>query len=257
MLATPAPRSRTPKGTRARTTIVTAAEVLLALRGFHGTSMRDIAEEAGLPLASVVYHFAKKEQLYAAVLVAIGHELETALALALEDDGRTWPARLDALARSLVAWTRDSPGRVKLLLRELLDNPGRVAKAERLPLAPVLHRLSAFVAAGMRTGAFRRAVPETSVLHLVGAVSYVVAARPTVRRIVGAARDRELSLSYEREAVHLARLVFLAPEPEVPSHGSKQASVAGETRARARGGTDDRRRRGARTDDAPRRDVSR
>ena len=180
MSATPAPRSRTPKGVRARTTIVAAAERLLARRGFHGTSMRDIAEEAGLPLASVVYHFAKKEQLYASVLVEIGVELEASLTLALEDDERTWPARLEALVRSLVAWTRDSPGRVKLLLRELLDNPARVAKAERLPLAPVLHRIEAFVEAGIRAGAFRRVVPETSVLHLVGALSYVVAARPTV-----------------------------------------------------------------------------
>jgi AcrR family transcriptional regulator len=256
MAATPPPRSHTPKGTRARITILAAAERLLALRGFHGTSMRDIAEEAGLPLASVVYHFAKKEQLYAAVLVEIGDELEASLALALEGDERTWPSRLDALARSLVAWTTNSPGRVKLLLRELLDNPARVAKAELLPLAPVLHRLSAFVEAGMRAGAFRRGVPETSVLHLVGAVSYVVAARPTVRRIVGSARDRELSLSYEREAIRFARLVFLALEPEVPSHGSKQAGVTGETRARARLGKNDRRGRGARTDDAPRRDLS-
>jgi AcrR family transcriptional regulator len=249
------PRSHTPKGTRARTTILAAAERLLVLRGFHGTSMRDIAEAAGLPLASVVYHFAKKEQLYAAVLVEIGDELTASLAVALAGDDRTWPARLDALSRSLVAWTTTSPGRVKLLLRELLDNPARVAKAERLPLAPVLHRLSAFVEEGMRAGAFRPGEPETSVLHLVGAVSYVVAARPTVRRIVGPARDRELSLSYEREAIRFARLTFLAQVPEELPHGSKQASIAGQTSARARRSKDDRRRPDARADDAPRRHV--
>ncbi len=256
-MVTPSPRSHTPKGTRARTSILDAAEHLLVLRGFHGTSMRDIAEAAGLPLASVVYHFARKEQLYGAVLEEISGELGVSLAVALEEDGRSWELRLDALARSLVAWTAESPGRVKLLLRELLDNPARVAKAERLPLAPVLLRLTEFAGGGMRAGAFRRGVPETAVLHLVGAVSYVVAAGPTVRRIVGQARDRQLVKSYEREAVAFARRLFLALEPEVPVHGSNEASIAGETSARARRGAHDRRRPGTGADTAPRRHVPR
>src|SRR4029079_9858799 len=41
-MTAPGHRSHTPKVTRARTTILTAAERLLVLRGFHGTSMRDI-----------------------------------------------------------------------------------------------------------------------------------------------------------------------------------------------------------------------
>ncbi len=248
-------RSHTPKGTRARDKIVRVAERLLASGGFHGTSMRDVAEAAGLPLASVVYHFAKKEQLYAAVLDAIGVQLGHELTRALADDERPWSVRLDALVRALVAWTDGHPARVKLLLRELLDNPARVAHASKLPLAPVLLRLSEFVAAGMRAGAFRRAVAETSVLHLVGAVSYFVAARPTVKRIVGPTRDRQMASSYEREAIAFARRLFLALEPEVRIHGSEETDHSGEAGARARRSAHDR--LGGRTDDAPRRRVSR
>lgn len=250
-----APRSHTPKGTRSRDRILRVAERLLASAGFHGTSMRDVADAAGVPLASVVYHFAKKEQLYAAVLGVIGEQLVADLARALDDDDRPWSARLDAVVRALVAWTEEHPARVKLLLRELLDNPARVARASRLPLAPVLLRLSEFVATGIRAGAFRRVVPETSVLHLVGAVSYIVAARPTVRRIVGATRDRRMASSYEREAVAFARRMFLALEPEVLVHGSEDTDHAGEARARSRRGAHDR--RGQRTDDGRRRHVPR
>jgi AcrR family transcriptional regulator len=251
-------RSHTPKGTRARDKIVRVAERLLAEAGFHGTSMRDVADAAGVPLASVVYHFAKKEQLYAAVLTEIGAQLALQLEDALDDDVHTpWTTRLDAVVRSLVAWTVSYPGRVKLLLRELLDNPARVARASKLPLAPILLRLTQFVVAGVRLGAFRPVVPETAVLHLVGAVSYFTAARPTVRRIVGQVRDRRLSSSYEREAIALARRMFLAHEPEESSHGSEEADRAGQARARARRGAHDGRRHGARPDDAPRRDVSR
>ncbi len=253
----PALRSHTPKGTRARDKIVRVAERLLAATGFHGTSMRDVADAAGLPLASVVYHFAKKEQLYAAVLTEIGAHLVSELARALHDDDQPWATRLDVIVKSLVAWTGAHPGRVKLLLRELLDNPARVARASKLPLAPVLLRLAEFVIAGMRAGAFRRVVPETSVLHLVGAVSYFVAARPTVRRIVGPVRDRQMSSSYEREAIGFARRMFLALEPEVYVHGSEETDTAGAARPRARRSANDRRGYGARPDEAPRRHVPR
>ena len=253
----PALRSHTPKGSRARDKIVRVAERLLASSGFHGTSMRDVAEAAGLPLASVVYHFARKEQLYAAVLTEIGGHLVSEMTRALNDEDQPWATRLDTIVRGLVAWTAAHPGRVKLLLRELLDNPARVARAAKLPLAPVLLRLSEFVAAGMRAGAFRRVVPETSVLHLVGAVSYFVAARPTVRRIVGPARDRQMSSSYEREAIGFARRMFLALEPEVYVHGSEETDRTGEARSRTRRSPHDRRGYGAGPDDAPRRHVPR
>lgn len=45
-------------------TILRTAERLFAQRGFHGVSIRDIAEEAGVPLALVGYHYGPKVDLY-------------------------------------------------------------------------------------------------------------------------------------------------------------------------------------------------
>jgi AcrR family transcriptional regulator len=50
-----------------RENILRAAEQLFAERGYHGVSIRDIAEEAGVPLALVGYHFGPKLQLYHAL----------------------------------------------------------------------------------------------------------------------------------------------------------------------------------------------
>ena len=206
-------RSQTPKGRRARESILVAAEALLVERGFHGASMRDVAGAANLPLATVVYHFARKEQLYAAVLEAIGTELTERLdaldrLLGTTDDRKTAGQRVEAFARLLVGWMRERPGRVQLLLRELLDNPLRVLRATRLPLAPFLERATAIVAAGQHHRWLDPQPPELAVLHLVGALSYVVAARPTVDRIVGRVRARELAATYEVEAIALARRVL-------------------------------------------------
>jgi AcrR family transcriptional regulator len=248
MPPTPTPRSHTPKGRRARARILAAAERLLAVRGFHGTSVRDVAAAARLPLASVVYHFARKEQLYAAVLEAIGGELHRAIVAAGAGAGAAEAgplARADAFARALVRWSLGNPGRVRLLLRELLDNPARVARASRLPLAPVLTEAAALVGATGATGA-APAVPELAVLHVVGAVSYVVAAQPTVARIVGPARAARLAAASEREAIACARRVLglpatIDPGKETPD-AERPPGRARPARARAPRAEDDGRR---------------
>jgi AcrR family transcriptional regulator len=187
-------RSQTPKGALARARILRAAEPLFATHGWSGASMRDVAKAAGLPLATVVYHFAQKERLYGAILGAIADQLLAAVRRELR--GQEPASRV---TRALVRWALRHPGRVRLLLRELLDNPARVSRARSLPLAPVLTSLAAI--AGGRGD--RTLAPELAVLHVFGALSYVIAARPTLRRIFGA-RERELFASYEDDAVAFA-----------------------------------------------------
>jgi AcrR family transcriptional regulator len=56
-------------GLEARARVLDSAESLFAQRGFHGTSVRDITEQAGVRLASVNYHFVSKETLFRDVLL--------------------------------------------------------------------------------------------------------------------------------------------------------------------------------------------
>ncbi|HYL97923.1 MAG TPA: CerR family C-terminal domain-containing protein [Blastocatellia bacterium] len=48
----------------ARTKLLNAASRLFAARGFGGVSVRELAQEAGVNIASVNYHFGSKENLY-------------------------------------------------------------------------------------------------------------------------------------------------------------------------------------------------
>ena len=50
--------------------VITAATTLFAERGFHGTTMRDIAERAGVNVAAGNYHYGSKKALYLEVLRA-------------------------------------------------------------------------------------------------------------------------------------------------------------------------------------------
>ena len=56
------------KGERTRTAILDVAYQLFLQNGFHGTSMRDIAQAAGIALGGIYNHFATKEDIYLAML---------------------------------------------------------------------------------------------------------------------------------------------------------------------------------------------
>jgi AcrR family transcriptional regulator len=58
------------KGERTRAALVDAAYRLFIERGYHGTSMRQIADEVGLALGGAYNHFGSKEAIFEAVLTA-------------------------------------------------------------------------------------------------------------------------------------------------------------------------------------------
>ena len=60
----------TTKGERTRAVLIEAAHDLFLRHGCHGTSMRQIAEKAGLALGGIYNHFDNKEEIFAAVLDA-------------------------------------------------------------------------------------------------------------------------------------------------------------------------------------------
>lgn len=57
------PNGRKP-GEATREKILDAAEILFALHGFHGTSLRDVAHDAQARIALVAYHFGTKDTLF-------------------------------------------------------------------------------------------------------------------------------------------------------------------------------------------------
>jgi AcrR family transcriptional regulator len=57
------------RGDRARSEILQAAHHLFTERGFHGTSMRQIAQEAGIALGGIYNHFSSKEDIFTAVFL--------------------------------------------------------------------------------------------------------------------------------------------------------------------------------------------
>lgn len=88
------------KGERTRAALLDAGKRLFVSKGFHGTSMREIAEEAGLAVGGIYNHFSSKEDIFVAVL-AERHPFLIAL-----------PAMQAAEGRSVEDLVRDAAGRM-------------------------------------------------------------------------------------------------------------------------------------------------
>ncbi|REL29994.1 TetR/AcrR family transcriptional regulator [Thalassotalea euphylliae] len=65
--------------------ILDAAEELFAIKGFNGTSLREITSQAEVNLAAVNYHFGSKKELIKAVISRYMNELAPKLEKALVD----------------------------------------------------------------------------------------------------------------------------------------------------------------------------
>ncbi len=60
-------RTRARRSTRTRERILTAATRVFARRGFHGSRVSDIADEAGIAYGLVYHHFRNKDEILAAI----------------------------------------------------------------------------------------------------------------------------------------------------------------------------------------------
>ncbi|NDE09484.1 MAG: TetR/AcrR family transcriptional regulator [Chitinophagia bacterium] len=66
--------------------IIEIAERLFAERGFDGTSVRDIAHEAGVNIAMISYYFGSKEKLMEALLEWRVGEIKIRVESLIKDD---------------------------------------------------------------------------------------------------------------------------------------------------------------------------
>jgi AcrR family transcriptional regulator len=122
---------RTDQGHESVERILVAATLLFAERGYHGVSTREIAQAAGLNIATVNYHLGSKLELYRAVFERIYHQ-ERAVVAAFVNDIEPEVLRSPALLRdlfiqlidALVAMTLEHPTTPRLWIWRWLEQQG-------------------------------------------------------------------------------------------------------------------------------------
>jgi AcrR family transcriptional regulator len=87
-----------------RDAITSAAREIFAERGYHGTSIRDIAKRAGLSLSALYYWHPSKQHLLAALIEEIQHDYFERCDRALRAAGDDPAEKLRAIVRATVEY---------------------------------------------------------------------------------------------------------------------------------------------------------
>jgi AcrR family transcriptional regulator len=123
--------------------ILDAAEKLFAQRGFHGTSTRQIATEAGISIQTLHYHCENKLNLYHMVLRRsvipvtrmIDDHVQTMLSQDISDD-RVLREFTDRIIDELFNVVGENPNYASLFLRQWLEQDPELRKVEQEELMP-------------------------------------------------------------------------------------------------------------------------
>ena len=112
------------RGEHTQAEIIQAAHRLFLRQGYHGTSMRQIASEAGIALGGIYNHFASKEDIFVAVLVQ-GHPFHDIMPALLAAEGETIEGFIRDAATRMVAKTENQIGFLNLMFIELVEFDGQ------------------------------------------------------------------------------------------------------------------------------------
>lgn len=166
-----------------REQLLDAAEEVFARKGFHATTLREIAELAEFSVGSVYSFFASKDALFAAIFARRGENFMPGMRELL-DDGTSPRAQLHRLADYQVEFFRSHASFGRLFLRAtgttnlLLDLDPDDAVSRRFAAAMALE--ADLFARGQRAGELRAGDPAVLAHLFSGIVAAYQACDPVV-----------------------------------------------------------------------------
>ena len=152
--------------------ILAAAARMFREKGYHGTSVRDIAESVGLLKGSLYHYIRSKEDLLARLFEgALEGTLRDLDAIAARDEPAE--ARLRAMVRRYVLSVADNLDAVTLYLREWRSLPPPHLARVRSRRRAMRELFEAVIADGVRAKEFAAADAKLSALAVLGMCNWV------------------------------------------------------------------------------------
>lgn len=190
----------------ARSRCLAAALDLMAVKGFNGTSMRDIAGAAGTSLSNLYNHFSSKSDVLVALLREANDELLTRIRNDVEAAGAGAADRLAAAVAAYVAYSveRQTAAVISLTEFRYLRGEGRSEVVVARDTTEGMFR--SIIADGVANGEFSTPHPHDATRAIVSICSTVSAwYRPD-----GRMSTRELADVHVRYGLALVEATTLA-----------------------------------------------
>lgn len=169
--------------------ILDVAEELFSEHGYAATSIRQIAEQAGVNPALVHYYFANKKTLLQNVLERVAAPVGKAIA-GLDKEGRASPENIASLILSMAAAHPNLP---RLMIREVMLPGGEMQQYFIENLAPGIGgALPALLTREKSAGRLRDdAQPAISAMLILAMCTFPFVARTVTEPVLGIRYDDE------------------------------------------------------------------
>jgi AcrR family transcriptional regulator len=160
--------------------LLAAGRKLFATRGFNGTSVRALTQEAGANLGAVTYHFQSKEKLHQAVLEELLEPMREQ-ALLLKGMPFSPLQRLEFFIRGMFQHLADNPDMPRFMVQEIVlgDHPSSTVLETVSAVAPVLVGI---IQEGQQVGTIRAGDPVLMALSTLSQPIYLSIMRPILAR---------------------------------------------------------------------------
>jgi len=144
------PKSRSAQRTEdTRESILKAAELRFAVKGFYPTRLEDIADDVGITRTAVIYHFKDKETLYNAVLETLFTELDEVISRALGNEA-PFMNKIEGAVTAWVQYAGQRPTLMRLFMREVAGSEEGLRHEVSRFVDPMFGRLIAALEEGKK-----------------------------------------------------------------------------------------------------------
>lgn len=148
--------------------LLETAERLFAEKGFEGTSVRDIADEAGVNIAMISYYFGSKEKLMQALFEKKIGDIEIRVVSLIKDDSLSPIQKVDMLVQEHVERVMKDKKFHRIMVCEQIINKNpaiiHLLKDIKLKNATIIGEL---IKDGQKKGAFKKKVDVVMLLSIM------------------------------------------------------------------------------------------
>jgi AcrR family transcriptional regulator len=194
--------------------IMEAAEELFAEKGFDGTSVRDIAEEAGVNLAMISYYFGSKDKLMESLFKYRGESIKLQLENMIENKELSSLQKVYALIDNYIDRIMKQQCFHKILSRiqmvELKSITTQLIHELKRTNQELVKKL---IQEGQRRGEFRKNIDVPLMMAtLVGTTSHLVTTQHYYRKLnnLESLPDDEFEKLIKKKLSHHLKFVFKA-----------------------------------------------
>lgn len=156
--------------------IIEAAEQLFAEQGFGNTSVRQIADKAGVNLAMINYYFGSKEKLMHALVELRTSHIGSTLESLVQDDSLTPFQKLNIIIAEHVQRFVHRQSFYKIMVREhVLDKSNEISKMLMATKKKNAALLSQIIAEGQKKKLFKKNVDIVMLMNImIGTVNHAL-----------------------------------------------------------------------------------